>query len=137
MRREVPRAELAAVLRALDGLQEGRRPARDQRHHQAGVHAVGGRAFGGVQHAQAARRARAAVKQAAARAQFVVYDVDAAGDLGQRGLYGLGAAVILAVDQGNHVQGGQRIDVLGARVALLGVDPAKLHGHGGILPFFS
>ena len=110
---------LGVVLRPLGGPEHGALSASHHSHHHTGVHRIGRGTLGGVQHAQAARGAAAAVDEPAAVPQGLIGGVHRPGDALQLPLHGQGHLFVLVVDPAHHLQGGNAVNVRGIGVTLL------------------
>ena len=78
---QILNAQLRLVLRTFDGLGNSAGTARDETYHHAGIHAIGGRALGGIQHAQPSGGARTDVNQPAAFMELLRNDIHRSGNM--------------------------------------------------------
>ena len=114
---QVVPAQVPAVLRALNRLDEGLFAAGNETHHQVGGHAEGGGALGGIQHAQAAAGAGAHIKQPSALFQGVNGPLHRFGNVGQQRLNGLGDSGVLPVHGRHNLQRRHGVQIHGSLIA--------------------
>jgi hypothetical protein len=120
---------LGSFLRAR---QRGGSTGDDPLHH-LGIGAEGGRAFRCVEHTEPARRSRADIEQPAAAAKHGLGRRDRRGDLFALRGDGGGHPLVLVVHEVHDAQRIRQVDLLRARVALLGdarIDDSGGHGVG-------
>ena len=99
------------VLAALHGLAQRPVAPGDIPLHLFRLDAEGGRAFGSVQHAQAAGGARAQINQPSAAPEAGVDEVDGLRDARALRAHGLRDLRVLPVHQRDHFPGGTQIDI--------------------------
>ncbi|GAA5019932.1 hypothetical protein GCM10025734_73660 [Kitasatospora paranensis] len=118
--RRLQRAGGLAVLGSLGGQGQRARAARVVGHHDVRGQAEGGDQLGRVHDRDPARGAGAEVVQPAAGAQSARGLLHHLRQLGQDGGDGVRGDPVLRVEQAEHLEGRQAIDVVGARVAEFG-----------------
>ena len=121
-------ALLGQIFGLFGGVAQGSVATCDQTLDQGGWNGEGGWALGGIEHAEAAAGTGADVEEAAALGDAIGDGVDGAGDGGQLRLHCRGDRRVLPMDESEHLQGGELIDVGGARVASFGGEGREI-GH--------
>jgi hypothetical protein len=114
------------IFGALDRPDHRRRPAGDDSQDPFGVGLERGRAFGGIEHAEPARGARAEVDQPAALAEPVGDDLDRPSNRFGLPAHGLGDLSVLGVHQPDDFQGREAVDPLGRGISAFGGQTRKL-----------
>ena len=107
--------------------------AGDDALDEIGRDVEGGRAFGGVEHAEAAAGACAYVEEASAGAKDFDDGVDGLRDVGEFGGDGIGYAAVFGVDDLEHFEGGFFVDAGGGGVGLFGEEFVEVVRHQGLL----
>ena len=102
--------------------------AGDEALDEVGGDGEGGRALAGVEDAEAAAGAGADVEEAAAALEALGDGVDGAGDVGELGADGGGDGGVLVVDEAEHVEGGELVEVFAGGVAGFGEERAEGRG---------
>ncbi len=120
-------ALLGRVFGVLAGVAEGGVSAGDDALNECGRDGEGGRALGGVEYAEAAAGAGSHVEEAASLLEAGGDGVDGFGDVGEFGGYGGGDCGVFFVDDAEHVEGGELVDVLGGGVAGFGGERGEIH----------
>ena len=92
---------------------------------RSGGDGEGGRALAGVEDAEAAAGSGADVEEASAAAESFDDGVDGAGDVGELGADSGGDGGVLVVDDAEHVEGGELVEVLGRGIAGFGEECAE------------
>ncbi len=118
-------AELGRVLGVLAGQAEGAVAAGDEALDELGGDGEGGWALAGVEDAEAAAGAGADVEEATAAVEPLGDGVDGAGDVGELGADGGGDGGVLVVDEAEHVEGRELVEVLARGVAGFGEERAE------------
>ena len=111
---------LEPVFRAFLRSRERLVAAGDDALHHLGIGAVGGRALGRIEHAEASRRSGANVKETAARAERLLRLLDRARDRLALRCDGVGDGVVFSVDQIHDLERRREVDLGRARIAALG-----------------
>ena len=111
------RAFFGGILGVFAGGAQSRVTAGHQGLHERGRDGEGGRALGGVEHAETTAGAGADVKEAATLDEAGGDLVHRRGDGGELGGDRRSDGRVLLVDDGEHFQGGKLVDMFGTRVA--------------------
>ena len=123
---QVGLACLLQVFEPFGAAQQGRRPPGQHALHQLGRRTKGGRTFGRIQHAQAARGASPQIEEPAALGQPFGNGVDGRRQGWGRRRHGLlGPAVFLA-EELHQISGGELVEVGAELVGLLGEQMAPV-----------
>jgi len=117
---EVARAFFAGVFGVLAGEAEGAITSGDEALDEVGGDGKSWGALAGVEDAEAAAGACTDVEEAATAVEAFGDGVDGAGDAGEFGADGCGDGGVFRIDEGEHVEGGELIEMLGGRIAGLG-----------------
>ena len=125
---EVARAFFGRVFGLLEGPAQGSVAAGDDPLHQRGRDGKRRRALAGIEYAEPSAGSRSDVEEAAALGEALGDGVDRARDGGQLRLDRRGDGRVLPVNQCEHLQRGELVDVRGARVARFGGEGRKI-GH--------
>ena len=119
-----------AVLAALHRVAQGHVSAGDVALDHVRVHAEGGHALGGVQHAQPPRGARPQVDEPSAPPEAAVDQVHRLGNVMLLGPHRPRHQGVLMVDEGHHLLGGTGVDALCLRVDPFGGQTGQIVVHG-------
>ena len=125
---EVGCALLGGVFGGFAGVAEGAVAAGDDALKERWGDGEGGRALGGVEDAEAAAGACSYIEEAAAVFEAVGDGVDGVGDVGEFGGDGGGDLGVFFVDDAEHLEGGELVDVLAGGVAGFGGEGGEIHG---------
>jgi hypothetical protein len=117
---EVGCALLGGVFGFFAGFAEGGVAAGDEALHESWGDGEGGRALAGVKDAETAAGAGSDVEEAASVVEAAGDFVDGFSYVGEDGGYGLGYFGVLVVDEAEHVECREFVDVLGEWVAGFG-----------------
>jgi hypothetical protein len=117
---EVGGALLGGVFGLFAGFAEGGVAAGDEALDEGRGDGEGGGALAGVEDAETAAGAGSDVEEAASVVEAAGDFVDGAGDVGEDCGYGLGYFGVFVVDEAEHVESGEFVDVLGEWVAGFG-----------------
>jgi hypothetical protein len=104
----------------LGGGAQGGVTAGDEALEEGGRDGKGGRTLSRVEHAEATAGSRSDVEEAATLGEAICDGIDRLGDGGQFGGDGRSNSGVLAVDEGEHVERGELVDVFGCRVSGFG-----------------
>jgi hypothetical protein len=125
---EVGCALLGGVFGGFAGFAEGGVAAGDETLHESCGDGEGRRNFAGVEDAEAAAGACSDVEEVASVVEAARDFVDSFGDCGEDGGYGCGYFGVFFVDEAEHVESGEFVDVLGCGVAGFGEEGGEVHG---------
>ena len=126
-RGQVARAHGGIVFAGFGGAAQRGLASGDDALHHFGRRVEGGRALGGVQHAQPAAGPRADVEEAAALLEHRRNGIHRSRDSGDFAAHGIRHLAVFGVDDAQHLFGGQRVDPRRCRVGLFGGQEFK-HG---------
>jgi hypothetical protein len=129
---EVGCALLGGVFGLLAGFAEGGVAAGDEALHESWGDGECGRNFAGVEDAETAAGAGSDVEETAAIVDAACDFVDGFGYVGEDGGYGRSDFGVFVVDEAEHVEGGELVDVLGEWVAGFGEEGGEVHGESMI-----
>jgi hypothetical protein len=116
---EVSGALFGGILRAFNGVAKGAVASGDESLDQVGRDVEGGRALGGIKHAEPPRSAGAGVEETAAALETLDDRVDRAGDVGDLAGDGGRDLGVGGIDELHEFQGGELVKVRGGGVACL------------------
>ena len=126
---QILNSQLPAVLCALHSLDKGFFAAGDEPHHHLLRHTEGGRALGGIQHAQAAGGTGAHIEQPSAFFKGFCRPCHRLRDLRQALGNGQRYPGVLLVHDSHDLQRGHLVQLHRARVAGLGGHPTQIQTH--------
>ena len=125
---EVGCALLGGVFGLLAGFAESGVAAGDEALEESWRDGEGWGALAGVEDAETAAGAGSDVEDSASVVDAACDFVDGFGDLGKDGGYGLRYFCVFVVDDAEHFEGGELVDVLGEGVAGFGEEGGEVHG---------
>jgi hypothetical protein len=95
--------------------------------HESWGDGEGGGTLAGVEDAETATGAGSDVEETTSVIEAVGDFVDGFGDVGEDCGYGLGYFGVFVVDEAEHVEGGEFVDVLGCGIAGFGGEGGEVH----------